>query len=369
MGARQAAWLRRLDLEWENCRAAFVHLDAEGRPADVLRLGVGLERFALSRGYVEVLGWLRRGLAARPPEPDQLTATALLSSSMVVSMLLAKDQAERRAATADTEQALAMARVLGDEPLAARALCQLAGLAFYSRDLDRVRQLSQEGIEIARRLGDTHLLGVLLTSAAFAIPAPDECRRVRLEALACFRQDHDQLLTVAALHNLYGLSLHAGLLGEARGYLEEGVAIAEELGANLMLYFLNGELSVVLLIEGRHAEAAPLVRRNLLTARRIGAGVDVAMVIFSAASCAAWQGSHPAAARLHGAADADITAALADASIGWSDVEQRLREDEQARLRHQMGDQAYAEAYGLGGGLSRLQAVELALADHTGDMD
>ena len=50
------------------------------RQADVLRLGVGLERFALSRGHTEVIAWLRRALGQVPPEPDGLTAEAMLIS-------------------------------------------------------------------------------------------------------------------------------------------------------------------------------------------------------------------------------------------------------------------------------------------------
>jgi hypothetical protein len=207
---------------------------------------------------------------------------------------------------------------------------------------------------------------MVLSSLAFALTADEERRRVRLEALACYRETGDHLLAVAALHNLYGVDLHAGRLDEGRAYLEEGIALAGDLGAGLMLYVLSSELAVVLLMEGQHAEAVPMVRRNLLVARRIGAGVSIAMVLFAAACCVAWQGEMPRAARLHGAADADIEAGLADGSIGWSDLEQRLRVDEQGRLRSQLGDEAFDAAYGLGAGLSRLQAVEIALG-HRGD--
>jgi predicted ATPase/class 3 adenylate cyclase len=359
-GPRQGEWLRRLDLEWENYRAAAAHLDAEGRAADVLRLGVGLERFALSRGHTEVIAWLRRALGQVPPEPDGLTAEAMLISSMLIQMLLIKDLEARLAARDYAQRGLAMARALDDQRLTGAALRLMAGLAYLEHDLARVRGLGEESVAIARRTGDNHQLGMALAALAFALSREDE-RRVRLETLACLREAGDHLLTVAALHNLYGVGLHAGRLDEARAYLEEAITLAEELGANLVLYFLRGELAIVLLMEGRHAEAAPLVRRNLLVARRVGAGVDVAMVIFAAACCAAWQGQHQAAARLHGAADADITAALADGSIGWSELEQGLREEEQARLRQQMGDQAFDDTYRLGGDLSRLQAVELAL--------
>ena len=321
---------------------------------------MGLERFALSRGHTEVIAWLRRALGQVPPEPDGLTAEAMLISSMLIQMLLIKDLEARPAARDYAERGLAMARALDDQRLTGAALRLMAGLAYLEHDLARVRGLGEESVAIARRTGDNHQLGMALATLAFALSREDE-RRVRLEALACLREAGDHLLTVAALHNLYGVGLHAARLDEARAYLEEAIALAEELGANLLLYFLRGELSIVLLIEGRHAEAAPLVRRNLLVARRVGAGVDVAMVIFAAACCAAWQGQHQAAARLHGAADADITAALADGSIGWSELEQGLREEEQARLRQQMGDQAFDDTYRLGGDLSRLQAVELAL--------
>jgi predicted ATPase/class 3 adenylate cyclase len=365
-GPRQGDWLRRLDLEWENLRAAHAHLDAEQRTADVLRLGVGLERLALSRGHIEVLTWLRGAMSPAPAEPDRLAANALFVSCMMIQMLRHKDPGERRAARAYAEQGREIGLALGDEQLACRGLAHLAGLAFYEHDLDRARQLSEQGIEIARRIRDVHLLGMLLSSLAFAVPEGDERLRLRLEALACARQAGDQLLAAAALHDMYGLCLHDGRLAEGRAYLEEGIAIAEDLGASLLLYFLRCELSVVLLIEGRHDEAAPVVRRSLLVARRIAAGVDdvamdVAMVIFAAACSTAWQGDPVIAARLHGAADADIKAGLADGSIGWSGLEQQLREDEQGRLREQLGQETYAEAYRLGGAMSRLQAVELAL--------
>ena len=66
-GPGQGHWLRRLDAEWENLRAAFSHLAADGRTDDVLRLGVWLQRFAMSRGHAEVLTWLpARGGSGRP---------------------------------------------------------------------------------------------------------------------------------------------------------------------------------------------------------------------------------------------------------------------------------------------------------------
>ena len=66
-GHGQGDWLRRLDLEWENLRAAATHLAAQGRADDVLQLGVWLQRFAISRGHTDVLAWLRA--AVDPADP------------------------------------------------------------------------------------------------------------------------------------------------------------------------------------------------------------------------------------------------------------------------------------------------------------
>src|SRR6185437_2473803 len=295
-GSRQGKWLRRLDLEWENIRAAVAHLEDEGRAEDILRMGVGLERFAFSRGHTALLDWLGRALGPAGPGPDPLTADALLALSQLTQMLMTKDPAQRRAAREDAERGLAMARTLGDEMRSGRGLVALASIVFFEDDLAKVTQLCDEGIEIARRIGDDHLLGMLLAAQSYGLSAGEERRRAVLEALVCLRRVDDRLLISAVLHNLYGLNLHAGRLDEARGYLEESISIAEDLGANLMLYYLRGELAIVLLIEGRHAEAVPVVRRGLLMARRIAGGADVAMdiamVIFAAACCAARQGEH-----------------------------------------------------------------------------
>ena len=69
IGPGQGAWFRRLDLEWDNLRAALSHLEAEQRTGDVLRLGASVERFAISRARIEVMTSLRR--AVEQPGSEQ----------------------------------------------------------------------------------------------------------------------------------------------------------------------------------------------------------------------------------------------------------------------------------------------------------
>ena len=124
-GHGQARWLRRMDAEWDNLRAGFAQLQAEGRAEDVLRLAIALHRFAISRGHPEVLSavqWAMQqpGLALSP-----LLVDSLVTLSALIGLFQRKDIAELRVAKMYAGQALALARELGDIRLEARALGQL----------------------------------------------------------------------------------------------------------------------------------------------------------------------------------------------------------------------------------------------------
>jgi predicted ATPase/class 3 adenylate cyclase len=363
-GPGQGRWLRRLDLEWENLRSAANHLAAEGRIDDLLQLGVRLQRFAVSRGHYEVLTWLRHAVApadpAIPVAPAVLLANALVAIGWMSGTLLRLDAEAQAVAERCSERGLAMARELGDRRLEARALLALAGVAHFHRDLDRVRRLGEEGVAIARQIGDMHLRGELLDCLCTEGPS-EEIRRWRLEALDCFRQTGDDMQAANEMHMMYGLNVHEGRLDEARADITEAIATAEKFGASIFLYYMRTDFGILLLIEGRHEEAAPVVRRCLLAARRFGQHLDVSELLFGTACVAAWQGDYHRAARLHGAADTDMSAALGVGAISWEGPEQQLHEQEQGRLRQLMGDDAFDAAYRSGAGLSRSQAMELAL--------
>jgi predicted ATPase/class 3 adenylate cyclase len=359
-GPGQGRWLARLDLEWENLRACASHLAAGGRTDDVLRIGVWLQRFAVSRGYCEVLAWLQGQVGPADPEPGILLADALVAIGWMSVTLQRMDPGAHAAARRCGERALPMARELGDRRLEARALFVLGAVAYFHRDLDRVRRLGEEGVAIARELGDVHLRGELLTCLCGAASG-EENRRMSAEALDCFRQAGDDMFAANELHMIYGLDLHAGLLNDARAHLTEAIATAERLGARVFLYLMQTDLVILLLIEGKHEEAVPVVRGCLLTARRVGLHLDVSELLFGAACCTAWQGDHARAARLHGAADREMDVALAFGSILWSGPEEELREREHDSLRRLIGDEAYEAGFRSGAGLSRSQAVDLAL--------
>jgi predicted ATPase/class 3 adenylate cyclase len=364
-GHQQCEWLWRLDLEWDNLRATFAHLEAEGRTADVLRLAVALERFAISRLHPEVLGYLRRAVDEPGAVAGSLLGNAIVTTASLIRLFLRKDPVELAAGNAYAERGLAMARELGDRRLEARALHLVSEAAKREHDLVTVWRLAEQSVAIAKEIGDVQLLGEQLSQLAFGAPSVAEARRIRLEALACSRQAGDELIVANELHMLSSLDLSDGLVDAARDNLEQAVTIAERLGADLFLYFLRADLGIMRLIQGRHEDALPLVRWCLHVARRVGVRIDASEPLLGAACCTAWLGDHVRAARLHGAADADIAAALEVATIALTPPEQELRKREQDQLRAVMGDLQYDLAYLAGAELSAAQAVELALSQAT----
>ncbi len=358
----QAEWLHRLDTEWDNLRTAFAHLAADGRTDDLCRLAGYLRRFSISRGHSDVLDYLRPVLERADAEPSAALAEALSVAGQLLGLLSRTEPGELAVAKKYGEQALAMARTVGDRRAEAHALSKLVESAYVEGDMPGGHDLSQRGVAIARELNDQNLLAELLQGLGSTCQDEEEKRRIRLEALACSRRTGDDMLAAAELNHLFSTDLHAGRLAEGAAHLEEAVALAEQAGGELFQLFLGSNLALLRLIQNRYAEAEPLIRSRLLASRRLGPGVGFFNeMLFAAACCATGRGDYLTAARLHGCGDADITASLEMRTINWSPAEEELRTRDQKLLREQLGDVQFEAAYRSGAELSRADAVELAL--------
>jgi predicted ATPase/class 3 adenylate cyclase len=362
-GHQQARWLRQLDAEWDNLLLAIAHLTAEERSEDMLRIGVALLRFVISRGHVEVLDGLQHALERADPAPRSILADALVTASWLTWAFRSKDADVGTAARQYAERGLRIARELGDRRAEGRALKELALAAYYAdRDHDTMRQLAEQATAIARRAADVELLAMLPSLLAIATPSHDERKRLYQEALAYCRQSGDSLLAVNLEGNMIGLDLQSGRLDLGRARLEQAIADAEELGAVTFVHGMIAALGVLLFIQGEHDEAVRAVRRALLLTRRIGDPLDSSCNLLLGSACSAsWQGWPRQAACLHGAADTARSAAIDRGTFEWTDAELRLQGDDQAKLRSLLGDDSYDDAYRSGTGLSLAQAIELAL--------
>jgi len=361
IGRGQVEWMRRFDAEWDNVRAAFAHFVAEDRPDDIIRLTIPLYRFILTRGHSEVLDYVRPAIDRPGATDSALLAHGMVKAAALMAMLVRSDRAQMDAARHYAERALAMAMDVGDRRTEAEAVSMLAESLDLDGDHAAARELAERGVAIARELGDVQMLAEHLQVLGFVAEDFADRWRINQESLDCCRRCGDDLLAASELNHLSGLALRAGQVDESLAYLEEYVGLYEEVGGDLTAYVGRCNLAIIRLIQGRHAEAVPLARTCLLLKRRLGPGFPGGEVIFVAACCAAWEGDLNRAARLHGAGDNDIAASIENRSINWPDLEQQLREREQGKLREQLGETAYQDAYRAGAQMSSEQALDLAL--------
>jgi tetratricopeptide (TPR) repeat protein len=326
-----------------------------------MRVAVWLYRFILTRGHAEVLGYLQPVIDRTDLPASPLLAEALGTCALLLSILRRADAHELAAARTYAERALGLARSVGDRHAEVKALGQLMSSSYADGDVAASHAFADRALTIARELGNVQLIAECLQMVGSTTTDPDERRRLHAEALACAREAGDVLLESSELDSLFSIELHAGRIEEASPYLEQSVALAELIGGDFIVHFTRSNLGLLRLIQGRTAEAAPLIRGALLFVRRMGPGMIVGEMVFAAACVAVWQGDLDRAARLFGAGDVDIDAGLAMRTIQWSPAEQGLREREQGRLRELMGEQAYAAAYAVGAKLPPAQARDLAL--------
>jgi len=361
MRSSQAQWLRQLDADWDNLRAAAGHFSAEDRPDDVLRLAVPIKRFLLTRGHAEVLDYLCPVLDREDAEPSALLAGGLLTAAALLGVIQRTDPAQMAAVRRYAEQALVAARASGDQRAEAAALSHLGESRAIAGDQQGALALAEQAAAIARQTGDLQFLAEQLQFLGWATNDPADRSRIYLEAMDYARRAGDQLLEASVLQHLFSLALHAGRIDEGISYLTRATETAEKVGGELLIYLQRCNLAILHLIEGRAADAVPLVRACLLARRRLGPGVPGGELVFAAACCASWQGDAARAACLHGAGDADIAASLANGSINWSAAEQTVRERDQAKLRELLGDSEYEAAYAAGARLTAAEAADLAL--------
>jgi predicted ATPase/class 3 adenylate cyclase/DNA-binding CsgD family transcriptional regulator len=257
-------WLERLDLELGNLRSALdwsIHI---GDPDEALRLVAPLRLFWTRHG--DLSEGLRRfeaavSLAGGAP---LLRARALVAASELASnygnMIFTRDAAE---------EALAIARELGDKRGMGRALGMM-GYAVTFLDPPAAPALFEAAVALSREAGDTYYLAMSLRNlgqALWPVGKIIDSRSHFQEALSIARPAGDRIGVELTLGQL-GLALgFVGELSEAQAALNECLAIAHELNDRFILAAGSAGLAGVATHQGDYDRAAELLQESMAQAR------------------------------------------------------------------------------------------------------
>jgi len=356
VGPEQDRWLRRLDSDLDNFRAALAYARERGWPADETQILYGLWRFWYLVGQVsEARGWLEDALSVRDHPP--LIHAKLLS----IAAVLAHSQGDYATARTALEESIPLWRQLDDDAGLAGALNTFGLVLMAQGEFSTAATALDEALVLFRAIGSQPMAARALNNlAAVAADLGDDTRaeQYHLESLAIKRTLADQHGIAASLHNLGEIARRRGEPARAVPFLEESVAILQGLGLRQPAALSMHSLALAVLALGDLDRADAQLAESLHTFRELEVRSGIALCVEGFAELSLARRDHERAARLLGAAEVlreQIGAPVAP-------VDLPAHEQTVAAVQAALPTGAFTAAWTAGRVLSLDQAMEVALA-------
>jgi predicted ATPase/DNA-binding XRE family transcriptional regulator len=255
-GPRQGEWLDRLERENGNLRAAMSWALVAGKVETATRLGWALWMFWWLRGHKqEGRRWMEALL-------EHNLSASLRTIALAVAGQMAFTQGDYRSCERYLQESLELAREVGDAIRAAHAVYVLGLLALNSQDLETAKSRLEEALSLYLETGGNDQMVASVRSHLGTLMLiqddHDQAAAMMEEGLALARKLGDRLSISNALYSLAQVAQARGDHDSAARRFEEGVTLSEEIGDRSNLgYFLEG-LAVVTGVRGETERSARL---------------------------------------------------------------------------------------------------------------
>ncbi|MBV9324038.1 MAG: XRE family transcriptional regulator [Chloroflexi bacterium] len=364
VSSNRAPWLRRVDVELDNFRAALAwSADPEGDAELGQRLIGSLGWYWYLRGRLqEGRMWAERLLAlADRPTSAVARARALYARGGLVLLMQGYAAEARRS----LQESVDLLRATDDRWRLAHALTLLGLAAASQRDLRAAQVVYAQAIELAQAIGDTWLEAFTLGNdgATAELAADETVAETRYQAsLALFDALGDHWGRALALRGLGGLAAAHADFAAAVDLYEQSVSLFRKTGD-------ERGLAQALLGQGRAAlQAGDVPRANALLAEALGRWrelrlrVGMIRCIGALASVALARTQWTRATRLLAAAVAAESAVGGGSAVIDAGDHARLV----AQLRTHIDEGSFAAAWSVGQALTLDDATADALAASPG---
>jgi predicted ATPase/DNA-binding CsgD family transcriptional regulator len=306
---QQIAWLKRLEREHANLRAALAWLIDKQETYLALRLCSALGRFWDLRGYwsegrhwfakvfalpsmpmptvAEIKALRNAGeLAARQNEytlarqlfekslssAEQLANQRELASSLG-SLWLLEAQDDFLAGRPLNEQSVERCYSLDSLWERTRLLEKLGHVALHTKDIERAKRLVEDSLRLARQIGDTSLIARALHRRASIARVQGDLQQVAALIQECLVLAHeldDKNLIALSLNVLSYLALRDGNLSQAWTYCQDALKLVRELGDRVLLALELNNASNIALRQGELDQAEALAQASLTLTQVLG---------------------------------------------------------------------------------------------------
>ena len=396
MGANQAASLDRLEMEYDNLRAAMDWYRANGDIEGGLRLAMALPRFWEMRVHLREGYHQLDKLLTSPSQPTLRRAGALRMAGRLAfgvgdytaarthfqeSLALARELGDKQSIAAALnnlglvaeyglndylaagvlyEESLAIRRELGEKRGIAAVLNNLANVADYEGDYSRARTLHQESLIIGHELGDLRNIAISLNN--LGVLARNEAQYA--EARSCFEESlsirrklSDQPGIASSLNNLALVVCHQGEYAHARSLCQESLLIGREIADRRSMAYSLYYLGLVACREGDYTVAATRLSESLAMRRELNDRQGIGHCLAGLAGLAAALAQPERAGRLLGASTALLEAiGTRVPPADWAIYDHSL-----ASVAHTLGEDRFATAVAEGRAMPLDQALTYAL--------
>ena len=247
-GPRQGEWLDRLERENGNLRAAMGWTLSAGDDGTTARLSWALWVFWWLRGYQrEGRRWMEELL-------EHNLSASLRTIALAVAGTMDYTQGHYESCERHMQESLDLAREVGDKVRAAHAVYCLGTVALNGQDLETARSWLEEALSLYLEAGDNYQMvsnvHVRLGTILLIQGDHDRAAAAIEEGLALARKLGDGIGINDALYVLAQVAQARGDHDLAARRFEEGVSLSEEMGDRANLgYYLEG-LAVVAGVRG-----------------------------------------------------------------------------------------------------------------------
>jgi predicted ATPase/class 3 adenylate cyclase len=231
-GPQQGAWLARFDLERENLLAVHTWCDRGEQGAALgLRLVHAFKPYLGNRGLPGLGHRITMEALARPGAQarDAARSRALFAAGQMCYFMGRYDEAR-----ALLEEGLAIAREIGDEHRVADILQPLGMAMLAQGDRPAARATLEEALDLARKHGERRDVAAALNALAQfhrADAALDAAEPLYAQVVALAREIGDRESIAVGLLNLAMVYADRGDVARARAALVDVHAIADEIGS------------------------------------------------------------------------------------------------------------------------------------------
>jgi predicted ATPase/class 3 adenylate cyclase len=274
----RVVWLAKMEEEHANMRAALDWSEQTGDADTGLRTAAAIWRFWLQRGHLsEGRGRLERLLSMPGAEARGNVRVRALAALGGIAYWQ-NDYPPTRAAY---EEAVDIAREVGDARLLASALLDLSFIPWLEQDPNRAEAILQEGLATAKESGDRVLIAEFLSSIAFLHVDrgnPAAAIEPRRRAIEMLREAGAAWKVADSLTGLGMITRMAGQLDAARSHLVEALQMFARARDALSMSTVLTALALVANDDGLHERAAQLVGASARIRDELGGGAPPILI-------------------------------------------------------------------------------------------